>query len=224
MQKGFLFSLVVLLAAGVAAGGQQGPAVGEAQAPVLQTPHPRYVLRAGDALEITFRYTPEFNQSVLVQPDGYINLRDLPDMYVAGKTSPELVSSLVRAYSSMLHEPVITVSLKDFEKPYFIAGGELSRPGKYELRGDTTVVQAVQIAGGFTEKSKHSQVLLFRRLSDQWTEVRTLDMKQMLKTPDLTEDLHLRPGDMVYVPKNFISKIMRFIPTPNIGVYANPIP
>ena len=94
----------------------------------------------------------------------------------------------------------------------------MGHPGKFELRGDTTVVQAIAIAGGFNEKSKHSQVLLFRRVSDQWTEVKTLDMKQMLKSGALAEDLHLRPGDMVYVPKNFISKIVRFIPTYSLGM------
>jgi polysaccharide export outer membrane protein len=224
MKKVLMVSVIsVTLLAWPAAVAQQRAAapdrtIGDPQAPALQTPHPRYRLRPGDTLDIAFRYTPEFNQSVTVQPDGFINLRDLPDMYVAGKTSPELAQSITKAYSPILHDPVITVYIKDFEKPYFIAGGEVGHPGKYELRGDTTVVQAIAIAGGFNEKSKHSQVLLFRRVSDQWTEVKTLDMKQMLKTAVLTEDLHLRPGDLVYVPKNFISKITRYIPTYSMGL------
>ena len=75
------------------------------------------------------------------------------------------------------------------------------------------MVQAIAIAGGFNESSKHSQVLLFRRVSDQWTEVKTLDIKNMLKTAALAEDLHLRAGDMMFVPKNVLSKIKPFIPT-----------
>jgi polysaccharide biosynthesis/export protein len=193
---------------------------GEGHGPVLQTPHPRYKLSTGDTIDISFRYAPEFNQTVTIQPDGYISLRDLPDMYVAGQTSPELAKSITKVYSTILHEPVVTVSIKDFEKPYFIAGGELGHPGKYDLRGDTTALQAIEMAGGFTNSSKHSQVLIFRRLSDQWTEVKKLDAKAMLHSGDLSEDLHLRPGDLIYVPKNAISKIKAFIPTANVSMYT----
>jgi len=190
--------------------------------PALGSANPRYQLRIGDTLDIAFRFTPEYNQSVVIQPDGFINLMDLPDLHVAGKTTPEIIRILQKAYAPILHNPAVIVQLKDFEKPYFVAGGELGRPGKYDLRGDTTVLQAISIAGGFNEKSKHSQVLLFRRVSDEWTEVKKLDLKRMLATADLREDLHLRPGDMVYVPKNALSKIQHYIPTSGMGLYYNP--
>jgi polysaccharide biosynthesis/export protein len=190
--------------------------------PVLQPHNPRYQMRIGDTLEISFQLTPDFNQTVTIQPDGYINLRDTPDLHVAGKTTPELAELLRKAYARILRDPVVTVTLKDFEKPYFIAGGELGRPGKYDLRGETTVLQAIEIAGGFKESSKHSQVLLFHRISDQWTEVKKLDVKAMLRSADLREDQGLRPGDLIYVPKNAFSKIKPFIPTSSIGLYAGP--
>jgi len=194
----------------------------DANEPVLQSHDPRYQLRVGDTLDISFRLTPEFNQIVTIQPDGYINLRDLPDLHVTGKTTPEVTEILKKRYSRILHDPEISLMLKEFERPYFIANGELGKPGKYELRGDTTVLEAIGIAGGFNDKSKHSQVLLFRRVSDKWMSVKKLDMKEMINSGDLTEDLHLRPGDMIYVPKNTISKIKPFIPIPSIGVYGTP--
>ena len=189
--------------------------------PVLQQRHPRYQVQPGDVLEIAFTFTPEYNRTVTVQPDGYINLRDLPDMLVVGKTTPELREMIRRAYSRILHDPVIMIELKEFEKPYFIAGGQVGKPGKYDLRGDTTVVQAVAIAGGFNETSKHSQVLLFRRLDNDWVEAKKLDVKEMLHTANLREDLHLRPGDMIFVPKNTLSKVAPYIPRVNLGFYLN---
>jgi polysaccharide biosynthesis/export protein len=229
---GFLLVLLIVCAQGVATARSQDRQVTEpsatpgttqgANGPVLQTPNPRYQIRIGDTVDISFKLTPEFNQSVMVQPDGYISLRDLPDLHVAGKTVPEVTELLQKRYSKTLRDPSITVTLKDFEKPYFVANGELLHPGKYDLTGDTTVLQAIGIAGGINEKSKHSQVLLFRRVSDQWVSVKTLDMKEMLNTADLSEDLTLRPGDMIYVPKNKISKIKPWIPLPTFGVYAVP--
>jgi len=120
-----------------------------------------------------------------------------------------------------LHDPLVAVALKDFERPSFIVGGEVGRPGKYELRTDTTVAEAVQIAGGLTPQAKHSQVVLFRRVNDELVEARLLDLKKMLKQSGLQEDAHLQPGDLVFVPQNAISKIARFLTRPSVSMYLN---
>jgi polysaccharide biosynthesis/export protein len=184
--------------------------------------YPRYELRADDVLDISFEFTPEFNQTVTVQPDGFITLRGVGDVHVAGRTVPELTGTIRTAYGNILKDPAIALTLKDFDKPYFTAGGAVARPGKYELRGNTTVVEAIAIAGGLNDSAKHSQVLLFRRVSGDWMEANVLDVKQMLKDKSLKEDLHLKPGDMIFVPQSRISKIRRYIPVPGIGVGMNP--
>ena len=191
--------------------------------PVLHRRNPRYMLRAGDVLELSFSLTPEFNQTVTIQPDGFITLMEIGDVHVQGISTPELVERIRREYSKILHAPLINVVLQQFEAPYFIAGGQVAKPGKYELRGDTTVAEAVSIAGGFTPAAKHSRVLLIRRSNEEEVEVRILDIKNMLKKADLREDAHLQPGDMVYVPQNFFSKWKDLV-IPRVGTSINPIP
>jgi polysaccharide export outer membrane protein len=186
--------------------------------------YPRYELRADDVLDISFEFTAEFNQTVTVQPDGYVTLRGVGDVHVAGLTVPEITETIRTAYGKILNNPTIAIALKDFDKPYFTAGGAIGRPGKYELRGDTTVVEAITIAGGFNDSAKHSQVVLFRRVSRDWMEGKVLDVKKMLNDKSLSEDLHLKPGDMVFVPTSRMSKIRRFIPVPSMGMSVNPIP
>ena len=188
--------------------------------PTLRSRNPRYTIHASDTLELTFALSPEFNQTVTVQPDGYITLREVGDLHVSGQTLPELRESIKTAYSQILHDPVISVDPKDFQKPYFVVGGEVGKPGKFDYRGDVTLTEAIAMAGGFTEASKHSQVLLFRRVSDQWTEAKIIDVKQMLNAKNLQEDPDLQPGDMLFVPKNTISKIKPFLPTTSVGAYA----
>lgn len=193
-----------------------------AKGPQLQSRDARYEIRTGDSFDIAFELSPEFNQNaVTVQPDGFVTLRGVGDIKVNGQTVPELTQTLRTAYGKILHDPIISVALKDFEKPYYIADGQLGHPGKYELRGNITLTEAIAIAGGFTEGSKHSQVLLFRRVSDQWTEAKIFNVKQMEKSGNLSEDPYLHPGDMLFVPKNRFSKISRFIPTGNVGTFVN---
>jgi polysaccharide export outer membrane protein len=234
-----VFVLLVFSAAGRAAGqkmlvpsptgGAQPDAILKASpgapdeaGPALHKRDWRYRINSSDTLDVIFESTPEFNQTVTVQPDGYITLREIGDLPAAGQTLPELRESIRSAYSKIFRNPDISIVPKDFEKPYFVVGGQVGKPGKFDLRSDTTLTQAIAIAGGFTDASKHSQVILFRRVSDEWTEAKIIDVKKMMSAKDLREDPELKPGDMVYVPKNALSKIKPFLPTSSVGAYASP--
>jgi len=185
------------------------------------TRHPLYRLRPSDVVEISFTVAPEFNQTLTVQPDGYVLLKDAGMVEVEGLNLEEFRAAVEKAYQGYLHDPQAAVALKDFERPYFIVGGEVGRPGKYELRTDTTVAEAVQIAGGLTPQAKHSQVVLFRRVNDDLVEARLLNLKEMLKRNRLQEDAHLQAGDLVFVPQNTISKIARYLTKPSVSMYLN---
>ncbi len=189
-------------------------------APQFKSRNPRYRIEAGDTFDLTFDLSPEFNQlAVAVQPDGFVSLRAVGDIKVAGETVPELTQTVRQAYGKILNNPVISITLKEFEKPYFVADGQVAKPGKYEMHGNMTVTQAIAVAGGFQSAAKHSQVVLFRRVDDQWTEAKLINVKKMEKDRDLREDPFLHNGDMLFVPKNTMSKIDRFIPNLSMGTY-----
>lgn len=179
----------------------------------------RYRICVSDVVAISFPLTPEFNQTTTVQPDGFVTLAGAGDVHLAGLTTEGSVQAIRAAYARVLHEPIVTVELKNFNEPYFIVGGQVRQPGKYDLRGYTTATQAIAIAGGFNQDAKHSQVLLFRRVNEDWFEVKNLNLKQILRGHNLAEDPEIRAGDMLFVPQNAISKIKRLIPAYGVGTY-----
>jgi len=185
--------------------------------------HPLYRLTKSDSVDVNFTFSPDFNQSLIVQPDGFVALKGAGTILGEGLTIPQMQQAIVYAYRGFLHEPEVTVTLKDFDKPYFLASGEVARPGKYELRGDLTVNEGVAMAGGFTQQAKHSQVVLFRRISAYVAESHVIDLKKMLDSRDLHEDLHLQPGDFIFVPQSRISKIRKYVPTNSMSWYMNPL-
>lgn len=187
--------------------------------PDLEHRDARYQLCASDVIALEFPLTPEFDQTVNIQPDGFASLAGAGDVYLEGLTTEEAVAAIKKAYAGILRDPIVTVELKDFNKPYFVVTGQVNKPGKYDLRGYTSATEAVAIAGGFNDSAKHSQVLLFHRVNNEWYEVKSLDMKRILKGRDVNEDAEIRPGDMLFVPQNFISKIKRYIPSTGIGTY-----
>jgi len=173
--------------------------------------NPRYRICRDDVLALSFPLTPELNQKVIVQPDGFISLQGAGDLYVQGLTVRELVEAAKKAYIRILHDPIVDVDLVDFQKPSFTVLGQVGKPGQYDLRSDITVTQAIAVAGGFAPTAK-TQVFLYRAVSSSWAEVRELKLKDLLNGKNINEDVHLRVGDMIFVPEKFISKFKTYVP------------
>lgn len=188
------------------------PAASEdAQRPTPAERNPRYRICRDDVLVLNFPLSPELNQKVTVQPDGFISLQSAGDIYVQGFTVRELVRAVKQAYVGILHDPIIDVDLVDFQKPFFTVLGQVGKPGQYDLRHETTVMQAIAVAGGFSPNAK-TQVFLYRAVSANWAEVRELKLKDFMHGKNISEDVHLRPGDMIFVPETFISNFKKYVP------------
>jgi len=174
-------------------------------------------------LEVQFRYSPEFNQTVTVQPDGYVSLEIGGDLKVAGMTVEQTRQAILRKANARLQDPVATVILKEFQKPYFVVAGEVAAPGKIEMRERVTAIQAIMLAGGLKEGAKGSQVIVFRKLNNSdLAEVKLLNLKNIRRTSDLENDLTLQPGDMVFVPRDKITKIERFMRLVSVAAFIAP--
>jgi polysaccharide export outer membrane protein len=191
-------------------------------APAQTAAGQRYVLKASDVLGLTFRYTPDYNHDTSVQPDGFVQLKGLQNaVHVQGLTVQDAQREIIKAYSAVLKDPDVTVTLKDFEKPYFVVSGSVRNPGKFDYRGHTTVMQAVAIAGGFDNSAKHSQILLMRKYSNDLVQVTMVDLRQVMKGKELNQDLEVRPGDTIFAPKSAFAKFAPFIPTSSMGMYQH---
>lgn len=196
----------------------------DSNAPKLKTPEDnRYQLVSGDVIDVIYRYTPEFNQTVTIQPDGYILLEIVGDIKMSGLTLEQARQRIIDKATVRLKDPEITLLLKEFQKPYFVVSGEVAQTGKFEMREDITALQAVMMAGGFKESAKSSQIVVFRKLNADIAEVKTLNLKKVKKTSDLENDLTLQSGDIIFVPRNTFSKIEKYVRLSNIGAIIAPI-
>ena len=200
------------------------PSATRSSEPQLMQRNSRYVIQREDVLLLTFPLTPELNQTVTVQPDGYINLPNAVSVHAQGLTVPELVDALQKAYVGTLHNPIIEVDLKDFQKPFFTVSGQVGKPGKYDLRSDITIAEALAIAGGMKPTAK-TQVFLFHRTSSGLLETRKVNMKDILRGKHQSEDASIQPGDMIYVPEKFITRFNKYVPySVTGGTYLTPNP
>jgi polysaccharide export outer membrane protein len=184
---------------------------------------PRYTLRPGDVVELQYRYTPELNQTVTVLPDGYVNLNLIGNVKVSDLTMEQTHDLIVQKGQTRLNDPELNLILREFQRPYVVVAGEVASPGKIDLRETTTAMQAILLAGGFSENAQSGQVLLFRKINTDTAEVKVLKLTNLHRTAELERDAQLEPGDMLLVPRNKVEKISRYMKLFNIGAYINPL-
>lgn len=180
---------------------------------------PRYRLQTSDVVEIQFKFTPEFTQTVTLQPDGFVPLQIAGEIKLQDLTLEEARAAIVAKYAGILHQPAVTLTLKEFNKPFVIVGGEVTKPGKLDLRGELSLTDAVTMAGGFTPNAKQDQVLLFRRVNPEMVEVKRINVRDILGKGQFAEDIRLLPGDAIYASKSNMAKFDRFMAVSRLGFF-----
>ena len=186
-------------------------------------PRPRYTLRPGDVITLDYRYTPEFNQTATLQPDGFIDLTLIGQAHAAGLTLAQLHTLVADRAALKLKDPEVNVTLKQFEHPYLAVAGEVANPGRFDFYDPTTALQAVLLAGGFKPSAQQSSVYVFRRIDGGLAEVHHLNLKALRTGHDLERDLILEPGDMILVPRNKLDILGRFLSVTRLAVYFDPL-
>jgi polysaccharide biosynthesis/export protein len=184
---------------------------------------PRYTLHVGDTLVLQYRYTPELNQTVSVLPDGYVNLNLVGDVKLSELTVTQAHDLIVEKAKAHLNDPELNLILKEYQQPYVVVAGEVGKPGKIEIKENTTAVQAILLSGGFLASAHTNQVLVFRKINGDTAEIRVLKLGKLKATSDLERDMELESGDMLFVPRNKVEVVSRYIKLANIGTYFNPL-
>ncbi|WP_300380961.1 polysaccharide biosynthesis/export family protein [Henriciella sp.] len=167
---------------------------------------PAYLLAPGDTLEVIFHTAPELDREIRVAPDGSVTLPYVGSLRASARTATELRSQLLDAYASELKSPDIDVIPTGFESQRIFVGGEVGTPGMVELPGQIDPLQAIIMAGGFTDEAKPSQVALMRRMPGGQVMTAVFDVRSGLNDPRFADFTPLRRFDVVYVPKSAIAE------------------
>jgi polysaccharide export outer membrane protein len=183
----------------------------------------RYLLRPGDTLQLQYRLTPDLNQTVSVQPDGYIDLNVAGEVQVAGLTVTQAHDLIVQKESEHLNNPELNLILEEFTRPYVVVAGEVTKPGQIEMRDNMTALSAILLSGGFTQSAKSGQVIVFRKFNDTIDEVKQLNLTRVNNTLQLEKDMALQPGDLILVPHDKVSRLQHYMQAANLGLYVNPL-
>lgn len=186
-------------------------------------PRPLYRLQPGDTIDVSYRYTPELNDEVVIGPDGRASLKAAGEVSAAGHTVSDLQVAIVRASANKLVNPEVAVTLKDYDRPHVFVAGEVNTPGKLELRRPTTALQAILASGGPKDDAALSRVLLFRHIDADTAEVHVLQLGSYGARSRGKNDMVLQPDDVILVRHDIPSRVERYMKILNLGFYLNPL-
>lgn len=161
-------------------------------------PEGEYHIGKEDVIEVVVFREPELSRVVPVRPDGKISLPLAGELEAAGKTPAELQQGIRTRLASWVHEPAVSVLVREINATRVFVLGEVVRPGGFPLRGPMTVVQAIALAGGRTPYAGDRLVWL-RERRDGSTEKATLSFRELVKG-EAKGGIWMAGGDVLYVP------------------------
>lgn len=171
-----------------------------------------YRIQQGDKLSVKFFNNPDLNEpSLVVRPDGFISLQIINDIRAEGLTTSELKARLEKAFDETLLEPIISVILIDFMAPHVYIAGQVTKPGRYDLREARTLMQAVFLAGGFTPDANRNMVIHARPNGTGDWNIQSAKVLDILRQKGSQQDILLQDGDYVFIPDSKISQFNKAV-------------
>jgi polysaccharide export outer membrane protein len=160
---------------------------------------PGYVVGDSDVLHINVWKEQDLTQTVVVRTDGKISLPLINEIMVSGMTPLQIQELIAEKLKSYINNPQVTVTVTDIRSKKAFITGEVLRPGSYSLNAQTSVLQLIAQAGGFTPFAKRDSIVILRTEDGKLTRMK-FQYKEVVKGNKAEQNIDLHPGDTVVVP------------------------
>jgi polysaccharide export outer membrane protein len=174
--------------------------VGTAPPPVVE----RYIIGAGDSLEIFVRDNPTLTTTVPVRPDGRISIPLVSSMVAAGKTPEELAKDLEKDLGHYIRDPLVTVIVKSFVGAYsqqVRVVGQAATPKSVPYRSGMSVLDVMIEVGGLTKFAAGNNAKIIRRAPDGAEQTIPVRLGALMDG-EIKDNVIMRPGDILIIPQS----------------------
>jgi len=185
-------------------------AVSASGAAASSSPATEYRISNGDLLLVKVWQNQDLDTEAIVRPDGMVSLPLVGDVVATGETIPAFRKTLTEKFREYIKEPQVSVSMKTVAGRRVVILGQVRSPGVYSVSGRNTIMEAIGMAGGFTEDAVTSSVMLVRGGLAKPVPKR-LDLAKALTKADVSDNVMLESDDMVYVPRRFVKDVNYFL-------------
>jgi len=168
-----------------------------------------FILGVGDTIEISVYRQDDLQRTVKIDNSGKIMFPLIGDVQAAGVGIFKLRDAIRERLSKYLVDPQVVINISTVQSQKIMVLGEVNNPGVFVLDTDMGVLESISKAGGMTRDAKMANVLLIRRGQGKST-VMSLNLKKVFKEEDVSQNINLQNGDIVYLPRVTIASVSRF--------------
>jgi polysaccharide export outer membrane protein len=159
-----------------------------------------YVIGPDDVVMISVWKNDTLSRTLPVRPDGKISLPLLHDVQAAGLTPMQLRDRIATALADFMPNPEVAVSVTEVRSYRVSVLGEVQTPGMLQLRSNTTILEALAMAGGFRDFASPSKIMVFRRDAKGQTQKIRFNYNRAVSNASEEDIFLLKPGDVIVVP------------------------
>lgn len=171
-----------------------------------------YTLGAKDVIEIAVLRHPEVSGKYTINNEGNIQYEFIGDIEIAGKTKDEAIAFIKEKLSEYIISPEVTLKILGYNSKVVYVIGEVGRPGKIYMQGDTITIREALIQAALPLlTAKGSKSKLITPSDDGKPKQIRVDIDKLLYEGDLRENLVMKPGDTLFVPPTGLAKVMRVL-------------
>jgi polysaccharide export outer membrane protein len=156
-----------------------------------------YRLGPEDVISVFVWKQPELSPTVMIRPDGKISLPLLGEIEAAGKTAMQLQGEVTKQLREYVVDPKVNVIVKEVNSPTISVLGQVRKPDRYHIRQRITALDAIALAGGFTDFAKRDKITIIRNGGTEKTRIQ-IDLKKMVQQ-GRGDVYYLEPLDTIYV-------------------------
>jgi len=158
-----------------------------------------YVIGPEDVLNIHVWKEEALSRTVPVRMDGKISLPLVDDIQAAGYTARQLKEIVTKKLKEFIENPVVSVTVVESNSYKVYVSGQVRTPGVYRLRSETTLLQIISMAGGFTDWANQKKILVIRKENGKEKRT-TVNYKKIVKGDSPELNIVLKAGDTIIVP------------------------
>ena len=167
-------------------------------------PEEGFILGPEDVIEVVVWRTPDLSRQVVIRPDGKISLPLIGDVLASGLTADSLASSIADRFKEYKENPSVSINVLEVNSYYVFIVGEISAPGKLQFKTYTTLLQAISLAGGFTQFASRNDMLVIRNLITADAKIKELRIPirydDLISEEGAAYNITLKSGDTIIVP------------------------
>ncbi len=157
-----------------------------------------YKLGPEDVIEVFVWKEPDLSSTVVVRPDGKITLPLANELDASGKTAVQLQEEIAKRLEQYIQRPIVNVMVKQINSLKISVLGEVRKPDVYRIKTRVTVLDAIAMAGGFTDLARPAKSEVILRNTPQGQQRIKVNLTKLIDD-DNAPPLYLEPLDTVYV-------------------------